>query len=361
MGDTWGWHSIRRLAILTLAAMFAGCGEPYVVHPTPGGRWHASPSSRVAPWGLERRGQFPFEAPEARHGVPDTVPRGMHRLVVTVTHDRRLAFRNREWTLAGGDAERAAALDALHEEIERLSPTGVRGRDSPVPVMLNADREARWGDVRDVIALLVRRLRPPVDRLQWTVQKPARGASMRQEATLVATAPGEAASTALRITLTAAERGGQGLVVEVRCDENAWSIGPDASELSNPLLVNRANLVWAALDERLPATAGSGDAAVVALEGRGAGAIPWGYVVEAFDLLLERGVRTVDVPDIDLRLELAPPRPVRSYEGPDDPWIQPVHVALMALAVLLAALVTLAPLRRKPRSRGTRPRAGGTT
>jgi hypothetical protein len=140
--------------------------------------------------------------------------------------------------------------------------------------------------------------------------------------------------------------------------DETWSFGEESASLEDPHLVAHANLIWerAGYAREVPLPSVDSDLSMhseglpAVLEFSGdADRIPWAYVVKVLDLLMGGGGREVYLPDLALRLDIPPPEPIEAHIDEDDPVLTWAQVLLMGLAIVLAFLVTLAPLRARPR------------
>lgn len=339
--------------------VLSGCGQPFERPPILRVDWHTQPDRLEPHWGIQLRDPDPLVPPEAHFSVSDVkVPGEPHRVVVNLTKRREVTLRKTRWALGGGSPrEHERGRSRLLERLRAVVGPDERDAAQP-PVLLHADRSARWGDIRLLLRLLRDEVEPPLQDLQWSISKPTRGFAVRHEARVDTAGRDELPGVVIPIRLTGRALPDDQVEVTLQIWDETWSFGEESASLEDPHLVAHANLIWerAGYAREVPLPSVDSDLSMhseglpAVLEFSGdADRIPWAYVVKVLDLLMGGGGREVYLPDLALRLDIPPPEPIEAHIDEDDPVLTWAQVLLMGLAIVLAFLVTLAPLRARPR------------
>jgi len=250
------------------------------------------------------------------------------RVTLGVSEDGFLQLADREWFLRTSDGvERAEALAQVRAETV-----------DPARLMLVADGQARWEDVRAVLRAALDGAGSPCG-LEWAVEGQFTWLHVHQEALVT---PPRALDEAVPVLEIHARPAGP-WDTEVRAVLGEFSAVLEGREDARRILEQAGDPRSVSL--RTFEESEAGDRRHVL----------WAHLVWVFDALLGGRARRVELPDLGVGLDLLDPDDPASgpFGYPDDPVATPVVVLLAVLAALAAFAATFSPLllRRSARKR----------
>jgi hypothetical protein len=302
--------------------------------------WHADPA-RVpphdGPWRWDRQiRDFVALAPcEARNAFLGRAPHEAE--VLNVLPDARVILRGRDYVAVEDTAQEH--LRELGGELDRKAaqPPGAVG------ILVNGDCRVPWHVMSPLLAVIRERawVRAPMG---WQVARPPYGRFLELRATLAPLDAGRPDAGDLALSVA---RSGKGAVVIGVADHALhFPVG------CLPVIIRgfheetglfECNLVWRQIEARLGEV--PADRRAVLRTGPDAAGVPLAYFVTLFDLLIDRRILEVALPDDGLVVRLlAPPAPLREQvpKPPEPEAVVPRWLALLTIAGMLAAFLVAA-------------------